>query len=95
MKTGRDRYLNDPHFALLVDLMVGHIYQHDFTPSEMRDAAMVASIKFEAEQMRPITISAEADRLLKRFPELKRGGSCGRITKLFNEGDRENFSEKG
>ena len=71
MKTGRDRYLNDPQFKALVDQMMAHIRHNDFTPSEMRDAAMTASLIIEMNSPR-ITIVTEFNRLTKRFPELKR-----------------------
>jgi hypothetical protein len=43
----RERYNNDPHFRVLVDMMVGHIHEVNYTPSEMREAAMLASIIYE------------------------------------------------
>ncbi len=70
LQTGRDRYRNDPQFKALVDMMVGHIRQLDVTPSEMRDAAMTASIIVELTTARRLEISVEADRLRKVFPEL-------------------------
>jgi hypothetical protein len=47
MMTGEQRYFHDPAFKYLVDFMLQAIIDHKFTPSEMRDAAMVASIKYE------------------------------------------------
>lgn len=47
--TPRDRYLNDDMFKRLVDMMVAHLHQAMFTPSEMREAAIMASIIY-AEQ---------------------------------------------
>ena len=72
MRTGRDRYLEDPQFKALVDLMVSFILKEDYTPSEMRDAAMTASLKVE--MMRPVqmlTIKGDSERLVKSFPELQ------------------------
>lgn len=43
----RDRYHSDPAFKMLVDMMVHHIFQCQYTPSEMREAAMLASIIYE------------------------------------------------
>jgi len=57
MKTMRERYHNDANFKVLVDMMVGHIQQAHYTPSEMREAAMLASIiyeEFNVNQMRYI-----------------------------------------
>jgi hypothetical protein len=52
MRTLRDRYHNDPQFAALVKLMVSHIQQGNFTPSEMREASMLASIIYEERNIR-------------------------------------------
>lgn len=43
----KSRYHNDPAFKSLVDLMTNMIIQHEFTPSEMRSAAIMASINYE------------------------------------------------
>jgi hypothetical protein len=48
MKTPRDRYNNDAQFSTLVDMMVNHIINAHFTPSEMREAAIMASIIYES-----------------------------------------------
>jgi len=45
--TVHDRYYNDPQFHALVDMMVSHIINCKYTPSEMREAAILASIKYE------------------------------------------------
>jgi len=47
LKSPRDRYHNDPQFAALVDLLRAHMVSCDFTPSEVRLAAMIASIMQE------------------------------------------------
>ena len=51
MKTPRERYQNDNHFRVLVDLMVAHIDQCKYTPSEMREAAIMASIIYEEHRL--------------------------------------------
>ncbi len=56
MKTMRERYLNDTHFKVLVDMMVNHIQQARFTPSEMREAAILASIIYEEHNITQIRI---------------------------------------
>lgn len=48
----RYRYYNDAQFATLVNLMISHITQCHYTPSEMRDAAMLASILYESTHVR-------------------------------------------
>lgn len=68
MMTGFERYHRDVQFRNLVNTMRASIVRHDYTPSEMRDAAMVASILVE--QDKPLSIKLEGDRLTKHFPEL-------------------------
>ena len=41
------KYQTDEKFHNFVDLLLAYILQAEFTPSEIRAAAMVASIKFE------------------------------------------------
>lgn len=44
MKTPREKYNNDPNYRLLVDWMISHIDQCNYTPSELREASILASI---------------------------------------------------
>ena len=44
MQSPRERYYSDPSFRTLVDMMVAHIHSCKYTPSEMRDASILASI---------------------------------------------------
>lgn len=43
----RDRYLNDPLFRTLVDSLVVMIERQNLTPTETREAAMLAQIIYE------------------------------------------------
>ena len=52
MKTPRDKYYNDSHYHALVDLMIVHIQNCNYTPSEMREAAILASIIYEEHRIR-------------------------------------------
>lgn len=56
MKTPRDKYYNDAHYHQLVEAMVGQINACHFTPSEMREAAVLASILYEEHHMRAFSI---------------------------------------
>lgn len=47
MRTLKERYQSDNQFKVLVDIMVAHIHQCHYTPSEMREAALLASIIYE------------------------------------------------
>lgn len=46
-----DRYHNDPSFKVLVDLLRSQIYNAKYTPTEIREAALLAQIMFESEKM--------------------------------------------
>jgi hypothetical protein len=52
--TAEDRYQRDPLFHRLVDLMCHQITELQLTPTEMREAAMLACIKFEQMHPRPM-----------------------------------------
>jgi hypothetical protein len=52
MNTPRSKYQLDPHYKALVDTMVASIKDCNYTPSEMREAAMLASIIYEENNVR-------------------------------------------
>ena len=54
--TPADRYMRDPAFKVLVDSMVAAIQQCQYSPSEMREAALLASIRYESITLRTIYI---------------------------------------
>lgn len=56
MMTPRDRYATDPNFAALVDVMHGFIARSEFTPSELREAAILAAVKYEMGRGAPARI---------------------------------------
>lgn len=57
MMSVRDRYQNDPKFHALVDMMHAAIDRADFTPTEIREAAMLAQIIYEERHIRPIVFT--------------------------------------
>ena len=48
----RDRYMRDPNFRSLVDQMVSYILISESSPSEMREAAILASTIYEERRLR-------------------------------------------
>lgn len=50
--TPRDRYHRDPSFKQLVDMLEHLVHKHQFSPSELREAAVLASINYEAVTLR-------------------------------------------
>lgn len=52
MKTIRERYESDNTFRMMVDYMVNVIDTNRYTPSEMREAALLASIIYDSMHVR-------------------------------------------
>ena len=66
MKTPNEKYENDHSYRLLVDTLEALIHQAEFTPSEIREACMLACIRCEHyRRIRPVVISAEAARAME------------------------------
>ena len=70
MKTPREKYMNDPEYHQLVSMLEDFIERAQFTPSELREAAVLASINYEMRRVRNVTIdqmTQEAFRILDEF----------------------------
>lgn len=70
MKTPREKYMNDPEYHHLVQLMESFIERARFTPSELREACVLASINYEMRHVRESQIEPEvlhAFEILDRF----------------------------
>ena len=66
MKTPNEKYANDHNYRRLVDMLEALIVQAEFTPSEIREACMLACILHEQyRRVRPVVISAEAARAME------------------------------
>lgn len=52
MQTPRDKCMNDPEYNHLVDTLSGLIEHARFTPSELREACVLASINYEMKHIR-------------------------------------------
>ena len=53
LESAKQRYLNDPEFHRVVQTIEAWIEQMHVTPSEARDAAMLAAINVEMRTNRP------------------------------------------
>lgn len=53
------RYVNDAKFKQIVDILEHLIHSAEFTPSEIREAAMLATIHHELKTVKPIIVSRE------------------------------------
>lgn len=74
MKTPRDKYMNDPEYHALVNMLENFIERAQFTPSELREACVLACINYEMRHVREMTIdprAAEAFRVLDEFTTRK------------------------
>ena len=60
-----ERYRNDAAFRNLVDMMRAAIENAEFTPSEIREAAMLAQILYEETNLRPRFIEVMSGDLMK------------------------------
>ena len=66
MKTPNEKYENDHRYRQVVDHLTALIHQAEFTPSEIREACMLACIRHEySRRIRPVVISAEAVRAME------------------------------
>jgi hypothetical protein len=76
MKTPREKYMNDPEYNNLVRMLEDMIEQARFTPSELREACVLASINYEMRHARERQIEPEVGHaldILDRFTSRKRG----------------------
>jgi hypothetical protein len=51
-----ERYRRDPVFHALVNFIYDSIVRCDYTPTELREAAMLAAIKYEQNYARPVMV---------------------------------------
>lgn len=61
MKTPKEKYMNDPEYHHLVNMLEGLIEQARFTPSELREACILASINYEMRRVRSNNIDPRLD----------------------------------
>lgn len=69
MKTPKEKYMNDPEYNHLVCMMEQMIEQARFTPSELREAAVLASINYEMRHIREYHIDPRTEDALRVLDE--------------------------
>jgi hypothetical protein len=70
VKSPKEKYMNDPEYHNLVSMLEQMIEQARFTPSELREACMLASINYEMRHIRDMQIdprTMDAIRVLDDF----------------------------
>lgn len=71
MKSPREKYMSDPHYHELVNVLESFIERARFTPSELREAAVLASINYEMRNIRSASIDPDP-RIREAFETLDR-----------------------
>ena len=61
MKSPKEKYQNDPEYHHLVCTLEGLIEQARFTPSELREACILASINYEMRHVRDYNIDPRVE----------------------------------
>jgi hypothetical protein len=58
MLTPYDRYMNDPTFRKLVDILLHFMLSQEgsITPTEVREASLIATIKYEERRLRYVPL---------------------------------------
>lgn len=70
MRSPREKYMNDPEYNHLVRTLESMVERAQFTPSELREACVLASINYEMRHIRDKQIPEEVEqafRVLDRF----------------------------
>lgn len=63
------RYTHDRNFKNLVDLMHHFIQKAEYTPSEVREAALLACIHYESYQVRRLYLDPNQFNMTERIKE--------------------------
>ena len=69
MTSARERYQNDAAYRSLVQMLEAFIQRCEFTPSELREACILASINYEMYTIRSLHIPMTKD-LHERLEQL-------------------------
>jgi hypothetical protein len=77
MKTPKEKYMNDPEYNHLVSVLEDLIERARFTPSELREACMLASINYEMRHIRSREIDPRAEEAMRFLEDYVNRPSSG------------------
>jgi len=69
MKTPREKFMNDPEYHHLVCMLEQFIEHAQFTPSELREACVLACINYEMRHVRERSINPRVEEAFKTLDE--------------------------
>jgi len=67
MSTPRIKYMSDPQYSALVNTMLNYIEAAHYTPSEVREAAVLACILYEERRVSSFVIPKHIDEALEKI----------------------------
>jgi hypothetical protein len=73
-QTPEERYLTDPAFRLLVDRLYESIASASYTPSELREAVILAAIHYEMRNPMPREWLSDEEAIIRHGYMRKREG---------------------
>ena len=74
MQSPRERYQSDPMYAHGVKMLENLLHQVQYTPSELREMALLACINYEMSMSRPpVWINPKAEEALKILADIRGG----------------------
>ena len=71
MKTPREKYNNDPHYKVLVDQLTSFIHNCQYTPSEIREAVVLACINYEESRVQRHFTQETQNTISRHFREIE------------------------
>ena len=92
-----DKYLHDPVFHNLVNLLGSFLEENamrQWTPTELREAVMLAACRYEYVHVRPIVITLSKSVILDPpFAPINNKGSQEMSKTTFSESERKDLGE--